>query len=915
MEVKYFVFFVFPGFIVTSYLYWSVQASCSIEDRVNQCIYTVTCYNFAGSVNNPGCNGSPNVTFIIRSSTTISLTTGFFSSTNFDSRVRSFIATNNDWIMIEKQALKYYRHSTFVDMAHNNLQVIENYAFLDLTQMKYLNLSHNRIDTLFNRSLQVSETSSGVLEILDLSHNNLAMLDNNVFSNFPFLQELYLQHNQIKILYDACFYNLRSLKRLIMSNNIISSTNLTLVPLNELIFLDLSFNKINKLLGLELRLVSLVNLNISYNDMESIDYNCFSQSFKLEILDLSHNRIHSTLEKVMFVNNHNLSYIDFYDNNLTIVGDSVFKFNHIHYLNIERNHISGAITNSTFSGLGNITSLNITHQNIEVIKNNAFSEMTNMVYLNLSNNIIKTIENSSFVNASSLSVLDVSYNQIHSLYFLKMFASNLTEMYIQNNNLMIIPEKVFKNHSRLKKLDISENIIINIDQNALPLSNLQFLDLNKNNLSGMVLGNVFSPAKLLRYLDLSNFCLEKLNDSAIVEMPLVAWVNISHNKLIYIHPNNFKGVEKMFSLDISHNNLTDLNLDNNLNNLQAIYLNSNRFFSIPKIFGNESKLQYLDISFNNISNVTDATFKNISQLKVLHMSNNQIEYFNNDFTNSLANLSELSLASNHIKEMINITFFKVLQSVNLSNNEIDYVDHSQFQNLNSLQLLSLSGNKIKTLPPGTFQQLKSLILLDISSNYITDIRFGSFRGLNSTSIINLSYNKLKFINVEVFHECFDLKTLIIDYNNISNIDVEKMAVAAPKLELLSLGGNPIACEEIVRSKRISKLFITRVVITSLHKVYHEDNVHGIKCGNNQNNMSMETTTVKVAESKEIIYGSPHSIILYVWCGVLSVLLLTGVAIYAYRRRNKRLTVNRESRMQFQNSADIANSECYSDLLN
>lgn len=899
----------FAGIFLNPFLLSSVEASCFVANRESgtSCTYTVVCTTFAGSVNNPGCNGTPNVTFFVQNSTVDSLTNGFFSATNFDSRVRKFVAYRNDWKFIESNALKYYRFSTTVNMISNKIQIIEDGAFTDLTSMTFLNLSGNDILYLRNKTLHTSDISTNALIKLDLSNNSLKSLESNVFSLCQYLEELYLQNNHIEILSDTCFNNLKNLKKLVIRNNNIPSINMSLAIMTELTFIDISYNRIKQLYGYELiRLISLKHLNMSHNDIEAIDHNTFAQVVNLRVLDLSYNKIYSILAKDLFVNNHVLSYVDFYQNNVTTLDPMVFRNNNLQFINVENNNITGEIASDTFRGLSNITELNITNQQITAIKNNAFSDMKNLKHLNLSCNVIKIIENSSFVNTSSLIVLDLSRNQIESLNFMKSFTSNLTEAYLNNNNISSLPERLFENHSNLKRLDISKNFIVRIDPNALPLNSLQFFDMNYNNLSGTVVAKVFSPAKLLRYLDLSNFHLKKINESALIDLPLAARVNISYNDIEYIHPSNFKGVENMYSLDISHNNLTNLAIDAKLNKLKAIYLMNNNFIGIPNIFSNDSELDYINLSHNKISHVIDPVFKNISRVRVLNLSYNCISHFNNEYTNALTNLAELSLGSNQIKDMINMSYFNHLQSVNISDNQIAYVNSSHFLSQRTLQLLSLSGNHLKILDPGTFQNLQHLLLLDLSSNEIKNIRFGTFRGLTEIEILNLSQNKIQFLNSEVFHECSALKTLIIDYNNISSIDVEKIETINPKLSFLSLGGNPIACEEILRNNRsISR----NLAITSLHKVYHEDNVHGIKCGIHANNsLSIESTTVKPTTVDS------ETIALTIWCAVLTVLVIVGIALYVYKRHSKRLTVNRESRMQFQHS-EMGHSECYSDLLN
>ncbi|KAF9803735.1 hypothetical protein SFRURICE_012034 [Spodoptera frugiperda] len=202
-------------------------------------------------------------------------------------------------------------------------------------------------------------------------------------------------------------------------------------------------------------------------------------------------------------------------------------------------------------------------------------------------------------------------------------------------------------------------------------------------------------------------------------------------------------------------------------------------------------------------------------------------------TDSLTTLLDLDVSSNDLRD-INLSYFKELMSANLGNNKLTNVNMTSFRNNEYLQSLDVSRNNITDLPPGTFLLMKNLKLLNVSSNYLTKLRFGSLKGLHKTEVLDLSKNYISVLDVDVFHDCDDLKTLIIDYNRIKTLDVERLIlIHVRKLRTLSLGGNPIACKEIVHNIKainVSSYTVREVEVTAVDKIYHEDNVHGIKCG-------------------------------------------------------------------------------------
>ncbi|XP_011197812.3 protein toll [Bactrocera dorsalis] len=111
-----------------------------------------------------------------------------------------------------------------LDLAGNNMQILDENVFATLTRLNFLNLSHNGIVELLPNQF----AKLGKLIILDLSYNSLTYLRPNLFEQTPLLWQLKLKGNQ---LHDT--------------TNIIK----ILKPLNFLHRLDLSDNKLRTIWG------------------------------------------------------------------------------------------------------------------------------------------------------------------------------------------------------------------------------------------------------------------------------------------------------------------------------------------------------------------------------------------------------------------------------------------------------------------------------------------------------------------------------------------------------------------------------------------------------------------------------------------------------------------------------------------
>ncbi|XP_073953551.1 LOW QUALITY PROTEIN: uncharacterized protein [Choristoneura fumiferana] len=581
-----------------------------------------------------------------------------------------------------------------MNLSSNNIRNIKNDAFRNLFVLNYLNLSRNVIENLNPASFMITDTPQ--LTKLDLSYNMLTEISSEPFSHLPSLRFLFLENNRITTLADDCFTSLKSLSGLNLRNNKLTALNMTLMSLKSLQTLDISFNYLLKLSSFEInRCGALISVNMSYNAIESVESNCFTQAFSLQSLDLSNNKIRSPIENIMFVNNNQLATLNFYNNCIEHIDDDAFKHNYLlTNLNMERIFLKGDISDKMLSGLQNVTRLDFFNQSITAIRDDAFSTLISLVYLNLSRNVITKIGKKAFPNSTSLKVLDISYNNVPNLDFL----------------------------------------------------------------------------------------------------------------------NGLYSLSKLMTLSVSSNMLTNVNL----------------------------------------------------------------------------------------------SFFPDLINVDVSNNNISYINNSFFQNLDHLQSIDLSFNRISKLPPGAFQSLKILKVLNVSSNFIKNLRYGSFKGLNRTEVIDLSRNDIHVLDVDVFHECTELKRLIIDYNFITQLDFDRLILTVSKLNALSLGGNPIMCKEIVRN--YNKGFVRRVEVTSIDKVFEDDNVHGISCGD----IMATTLASETASPTEPTGGHSVSSLLIIWCMVLTICIIAlGVCSYFYK--SKRVVFRRGS-TSMRSTLEFSGSAFNSDLL-
>jgi len=200
-------------------------------------------------------------------------------------------------------------------------------------------------------------------------------------------------------------------------------------------------------------------------------------------------------------------------------------------------------------------------------------------------------------------------------------------------------------------------------------------------------------------------------------------LNLSDINLTTIPPI-IRKYRKLEKLDLSKNNITKINLNNDYT------------------YGIDESLKILILSYNKINDISGLFC--VSNLTKLHLNNNQITTIT-DLAN-LRYLKNLDLSSNKITDISALKHLKKLEILNLNNNQIKNI--SALKHLKKLEYLYLRGNQIKKLPQKLFNNLKGD--LDISNNNISIIN----ELLNMNYYIRIIINNNKIFNINCLNIIF-----------------------------------------------------------------------------------------------------------------------------------------------------------------
>ncbi|XP_041984786.1 chaoptin-like isoform X1 [Aricia agestis] len=743
----------------------------------------------------------------------------------------------------------------------------------DLINLKTLNMSHNAltIATLSSSenpiSLQEIDFSFNGIEIIDVgteehpykelqvlnfSYNNLTIIPEAIFYHFTKLKKLDISHNSITTISSMAFFGLKQMLVLNLANNYITSLSQSLAKLYTLKELYLQENNISVIQYSDINsLQSLNTVDLSSNNIESIEQGVFNNMSQLNFLNLKNNHLQS-LEINMFSNCNKLENVDLSENRITKLPIYLFKNKNMSHFSIAENNIEGSLVKGMFEGLKYVEKLDLSFQRITSVDDVCFLGVDNIKELLLNNNQISMLKKHSFKLLTQLIRLDLSHNFIYNFTLNTEDLLNLEYLSLCHNEITHIEKIQLQFLNKLEFLDVSGNKIIDIEPNSFSqLPYLKILLISNNHLEGSLSQNTFNGLQAVPELDLSYSFLTAISNGSFNGMEHLRRINISHCSIYDVSYNAFINTGNLDTLDLSYNKLTHFNINttdikmlttlilranvikdlqynlfDEMIQLQTLDLSRNSLFTLGEyIFKALSNLEFLDVSNNCNFTIGFEIIKPLHKLKTLQLSGTKVNITFESQNNSL--LEELVMSNAGIKKLTNLNLINLFQlsQLVLSHNEISDLAGS-IANMSNLHTLDLSFNKIKSLQPISFIGCSNLNVLNISHNSIANINYGAFDGLSALNVLDVSYNLLENLEDEKFYQMHSLKKLIVDNNKISYVTVEQFL--GTRLQILSIGGNPLPCKILIKLKH-GKGFYPFQITAMVHDKSSEHNYYGVSC--------------------------------------------------------------------------------------
>lgn len=412
-----------------------------------------------------------------------------------------------------------------MELQNNPLAPVEG-PFLSISNLHFLDISNCSLEYLNPHFF----TNITALSTLDLSHNPLKVIDNEVFNPLTSLESLKINNCNLSYIADYAFTSQGRLRYLELAGNFLVTTDWTLVlqHLVRLVHLDVRRSGIvelpettfsnntylrtlilaeNALIDFDVELTigqklqQLDTLDLSYCSLSRhFSEDSFVNSTKIRSLYLSGNSLFASDLLYALAPLTGLQKLALSNCELRRLPDTFHKFKSLQELDISHNPLNDAFV-KLLAPLETLEYLNMGYSNLSYIAPTSFSKMTSMKRLILSGNELMNLEAGLFGNLTRLESLELNFCGLRKPFNARLFFNNLTytdltELQLAGNPLDVpksgplLPKQL----SRLQILDLSD-------------CNLTFLPVDAfywtRNITTLILaGNHFSSPSDLRFLEM-----------------------------------------------------------------------------------------------------------------------------------------------------------------------------------------------------------------------------------------------------------------------------------------------------------------------------------------------------------------------------------------------------------------------------
>ena len=468
-----------------------------------------------------------------------------------------------------------------VSVAGTNLSRLHDNSFSALRYLYKLSLCNGSVSHI---PLLLFKNMTN-LRSLDLSMNRLQKISMNIFKSLTMLKHLNLSENRfISFVFDALPSNLQSLT---LGSPHLSFYNLsfssTLTNLSSLKLFSIATDSLSKNTFIQFNeSEKITEFKLLNSLLKHIEEGAFSPFIALRNFSLNNNYLRdSSLASILKDLSASTQRIELINNRLDTLPFNSFmtlrNSSNIVVLDISRNSISGKLPTLTLKPLSNLQNLKMSRNGITGVTE-VRGNLVSIKYLDLSHNNIIIIKKTLFCTFPNLLTLDLSYNDI--AYFVSGSVHKCTK-YIQSLKL------VGTHINTMKNLDVFPNLR-SLDMTAINIYNKQELKFKYNH--------------KLETLILRSTQMTELNNDMFRNLTNLHKLSLNRNFLRNLNSSSFISLSNLLTLDLSFNQLLTLNMPllYNLHSLIYLRLQSNTLHCSCDLMKLKTFLQHRNVFVDKI---------------------------------------------------------------------------------------------------------------------------------------------------------------------------------------------------------------------------------------------------------------------------------------------------------------------------
>lgn len=301
---------------------------------------------------------------------------------------------------------------------------------------------------------------------------------------------------------------------------------------------------------------------------------------------------------------------------------------------------------------------------------------------------------------------------------------------------------------------------------------------------------------------------------------------IAKNVVRELPADTFQYFQQLEDLALDRNLITNLNTDafNGLeNSLVRLKISQNRISNIVGPPLSLLKLKYLDLSDNQLNELSRNVFSLVPSVEYLNLSrNSHLSIVPLTLLHKLPDIKVLDLTYTGLKALTSDLFAKSskIEEIYLNNNDLVEISDGTFVNLRNLTVVDLSHNNINNIRPGAFVNAMNIRELYLKGNQLNSFKGEFFNTGTSLEILDISDNQLSYL----FPSSFKIHPRLREIraaNNKFNFFPAELIASLQFLQHVDLSGNGLkTIEELdfARLPRLRALYLARNEIDSVSEM-------------------------------------------------------------------------------------------------